>query len=115
MYVEKATMKKSFLYVCGAIVLGVGLMLFPSWAYFSSRNEPGPIVFSLSAVPYIKTVPSETERGQTSYDPNAQTQPADASLQILLVGFIVAMVVYFIVRRRVHRPEHLEMYRFPHV
>jgi len=121
-WMEKANMKKAFLYVSLAIVLGVVVMLFPLWTYFRSVNEEGPIGFT-DSMPYFKPMTAsenlpEYMRTKTEAIPayggsNVKAQPTDASLQILAIGFIVAMVVYVIVRRRVSRPTVLEMYRFP--
>jgi hypothetical protein len=99
-------MKKAFLYAFVAVVLGVGIMLFPSWIYFRSRNEEGPVAFTTDGLPYVKVVPRSENSIPAFNDSKAQTQPADASLQILAIGFIVAMVAYLVVRRRVPRPTY---------
>lgn len=101
-------MKKTFLYMSLAVVLGVVMMLFPSWMYLRSHNEQGPIVFA-EGLPQVKRVP-KTEDMPASGDSNVQSQSTDASLQILVIGFIAAMVVYLIVRRRVHRPTYIPAY-----
>jgi len=114
-------MKKAFLYAFAAVVLGVGIMLFPLWTFFRSYNEEGPITGS---PPYLKPMtasenwPEYTRtktEDTTAFNgvPEAQIQPTDASLQILTVGFIAAMIVYFIVKRRLRRPTYLSTYRFP--
>ena len=106
----KANMKKVLLYTFAAVVLGVGIMLFPSWMYFTSRNETGPITFTNGL--YIRQVPESLDTPKMG-EPDVRTKPADTSLQILAVGFIVATVVYILAKRRVRRPTYLETYRIP--
>lgn len=111
-------MKKAFLYVSLAIVLGVVIMLFPLWTYFMRYGEEGPIT---DTPPYIKPMSASdnlpdytkarTESTSAFGGSNVQSQPVDVSLQILAVGFIVAIVVYVVVRRRVARPT--STYDFP--
>jgi len=113
-------MKKTFLYAFAAVGLGVGIMLFPLWTFFRSYNEEGPIGFR-DSTPYIKSMTASENwqnytRAQTggvpTYgDSKVPTQPIDSSLQILAVGFIAAMAVYLIVRRRV--PRLTPTIRFP--
>jgi len=117
-------MKKTFLYAFAAIVLGVTIMLFPLWTFFKTYGEEGPILLSSDTAPQLPQIKpmwaSENWENYTrtrmeqipkfgEYD--VLPQPADSSLQMLAVGFIAAMIVYVIVRRRVPRPT--SMYRFP--
>ena len=123
-------MKKVFLYAFAAVVLGVGIMLFPQWIYFRSVNEEGPIGFK-DSTPYFKPmtasenlqaymkarteqIPTYDETlGGSNVQPQLQTRSSYASLQMLAIGFIAAMIVYFIVKRRLRRPMYLSTYRFP--
>jgi hypothetical protein len=137
---EKASMKKAFLYAFVAVVLGVGIMLFPLWTFFRSYNEEGPIVgapiaigpIEIESFPVIKPmyaspnwlnytmtladrdmstfgIPKVDNSEQTKVQ--IQSKSADASLQILAIGFVAAMAVYLMVRRKAPRP----VYRFPPV
>jgi hypothetical protein len=109
-------MKKTFLYVSLAIVLGVTIMLFPLWTFFRKYGEEGPITDAgikpmTASENWPEYTKERTEQTSATGGSNVQAQSADASLQILAVGFIVAMVVYVIVRRRVPRPT--TTYDFP--
>jgi hypothetical protein len=121
---EKAKMKKTFLYAFAAVMLGVGIMLFPLWTFFMRYGEEGPIGVRDSSIYFKPMSASEnlpdymmtkTEGVPAFSDPRAQTgsRSADASLQIITVGFIAAVVAFVIVRRRVHRETYLPMYRIP--
>lgn len=125
MWMEKAIMKKALLYVSAAVILGVGIMLFPLWTFFESYGEEGPIAFT-DSTPYFKPMTasenwqeytqSRAEEGAPTFgNYTAQTQPksADASLQMITIGFIAAIVAFVIVRRRVHRDAYLPTYRLP--
>lgn len=117
-------MKKTFLYVLVAVVLGVSVMLFPLWTFFKRYNEPGPIVaaplklgsFEMS-VPIITPMCASsnwqnytaermiTEGDTVFYNDGGQVQPATGSsillsLQILAAGFIIAIGAYVFARRK---------------
>jgi len=98
-------MKKAFLYVSLAIVLGVSIMLFPLWTFFRSYNKDGMGSFMNSFLEIRQQMEQASTTGNYD-DYRARTQPADASLQILAIGFIAAMVAYLVVRRRVPRPTY---------
>jgi len=102
---EKANMKKTFLYAFVAIALGVSVMLFPLWTFFKRYNEQGIKLMSLSANWQNYTAESMS-RSQT-------IQPADASLQILLIGVIVALIAYVVFRRIMGYPTYASPYGFP--
>lgn len=117
-------MKKALLSVFTAVILGVGLMLFPYWTFFKIYGE-NPIG-STDTIPYLKPMTAsenwanysrQRTEGLLTYDGvykvQSQSQPADASLQMLTIGFIVALVAYVIVRRKSSRPTHLPSVRFP--
>lgn len=119
-------MKKTILFTFGAVVLGVGIMLFPLWTFFRSYSEEGPLIGS---PPYIKPMYdspnySEYAKAQTelfpttfsgpSRDNTAQTTSTDSFLQMFTLGFIAAVVVYVIARRKSSRPTYLpSTFRFP--
>ena len=138
MKMEKATMKKTFLYMFVAVVLGIGIMLFPLWTFFRSYNEEGPIVMAQVKFDSIETLPLPVIKPMYASDnwqnytiarlstegiptygdeflPPPQNQLAlrstDESLQMLAIGFVAAATVYLIVRRRV--PRQASTYRFP--
>jgi len=121
-------MKKAFLYAFAAVVLGVSVMLFPLWTFFRRYNEEGPIAVRNSVPTFIPMwasenweyyyglsqagdVPTYGDKIPPPTQIRVQTQAIDASLQILVIGFITAMVVYVVVRRRV--PRQASTYRFP--
>jgi hypothetical protein len=90
-------------------------MFLPSWAYFRSRNELGPIMFT-DTVPQIRVLTPAGTENATQYNGSktqTQAQPTDASLQILAVGFAAALIVYWVIRRKINRQTSMEMYRFP--
>lgn len=135
-------MKKAFLYAFAAAVLGVGIMLFPLWTFFRSYGEEGPIVTASAKIdsfemqlPAIRPMyDSENwqnytmslyERGVPTFSgenlkqddlrpaQTPQIRSTDVSLQMLTIGFIVALVAYIFVRRRFSRPAYLPSVRFP--
>jgi hypothetical protein len=121
---EKANMKKVLLSVFAAVMLGVGIMLFPYWTFFRIYGE-SPIG-SADTVPYLKPMSASenwanyarqrTEGIPTNdgtYKVQIQSKPADASLQMITIGFIVALVAYVIVRRKSSRPTYLPSVRIP--
>jgi len=116
-------MKKTFLYAFAAAVLGVGIMLFPLWAFFRSYNEEGPIGFK-DGLPYVKSTAdspnwenfTQSRGGIPTFGGDndiiiPRPKPTDSSLQMLIIGFIVAMAAYLIVRRK--SPRQMPTYRFP--
>jgi len=111
---EKANMKKALLYVSVAVMLGVGIMLFPLWTFLRGYGEPGlkPMWASENWPEYQ----ARSEGFPTSGDSNVQVQSksTDASLQMLTIGFIAALVVYVVARRKSTRPTYLPTtFRFP--
>ena len=119
-------MKKAILYTFAAVVLGVGIMLFPLWTFFRSYGQEGPLI---SSPPYIKpmyALPNYSEYTEermkiyptvwsSSFDNKQQTILDDSFLKMAMIGFIAAIVAYVIVRRKVHRETYLPTYRFPPV
>jgi len=118
-------MKKAILYTFAAIVIGVGIMLFPLWTFFRSYGEEGPII---GTPPYIKPMYASpnyqayteeqkalfpTTFSGTLRDYEERAKPTDSFLQMLTIGFIVALVAYVVVRRKSSRPTYLPSVRFP--
>jgi len=105
-------MKKTFLYVFAAVVLGVGVMLFPYLTFFMKYNE-SPVAYA-DGIPYPKPLVASghweeyvtTQRGGLPgfEGQEGQAQTRDMSLQMLTVGVVAALAVYLIVRRRIPRP-----------
>lgn len=105
-------MKRIFAYTLTAILLGAGIMLFPLRLFYVSHGEEGPL---LSEAPYVKSLDqSESYRGllspeqygsPASFTPpldveKVTTQPTDPFIGILAFSFLVALVVYLLVRRQ---------------
>ena len=102
-------MKKLFAYTVTAVLLGAVIMLFPLRIYFMEQSEEGPIA---GTAPYLRTL-SELEGLQKSNDTyNSDTlrtsQPTDPFVGILAISFLVALVAYFLFRRR--RPDSAYRY-----
>jgi len=99
-------MKKIFAYTLTAILLGAVITLFPLRIFYVSQGEEGPL---LGASPYFKSLDQsesyETLREMYGYSDTGTVslEPTDPFVGILGISFFVALVVYFLFRRR--RPD----------
>jgi len=107
-------MKKIFAYTLTAVLLGAVITLLPLQLFYASHGEEGPL---LSRSPYVKSLDqSESWEGLSqdqytypgSFTPpldaeNVTSQPTDPFIGTLAISFFVALVAYFLFRRR--RPD----------
>ena len=106
-------MKKIFAYSLTAILLGAVIILFPLQIFSASHGVEGPVT---PVAPYLRTLPQLACEQEGSWaDENLQklretyglgtveSQPTDPFVGILAISFFVALVAYFLFRRR--RPD----------
>jgi len=107
-------MKKIFVYTLTAILLGSVIILFPIRLFYASHGEEGPIA---GIAPYVRTYSDleslqeeslQKPSGTYGLDPVKTSQPADPFVGTLALSFIVALVVYLLLRRR--RPDSAYRY-----
>lgn len=108
-------MKKLFVYTLTAVLLGAVITLLPLQLFYASHGEEGPF---LGASPYFKSLDQSESWGELcsqdqytypgSFTPpldaeNVTSQPTDPFVGMLAISFFVALVAYFLFRRR--RPD----------
>jgi hypothetical protein len=117
-------MKKLFAYTLTAILLGAVIMLFPLRILFASYSQEGPITLTMAqtdegsttwtgelrTLSYLESLQGDSlseeslQKLRETYGFDAvQSQPTDPFVGILGISFFVALVVYFLFRRR--RPD----------
>jgi len=96
---EKAKMKKIIAYTSAAILLGAMMMLFPIHLLFVTRSEEGRYAYTLAQVDSSQEESMQKLREAYGLDA-AKSQPTDPFVGTLALSFLVALVVYLLVRRR---------------
>jgi hypothetical protein len=104
-------MKKTVLYVSAAVLLGVAMMIIPLWFSWTSQatttleEKPKDFIglLSESAQTFGKWEDVQGDFYQVSHE----TTSSYEGVEIFAIGFILALAVRFIVKRRASYP------RFP--
>jgi hypothetical protein len=86
--------KRLIIYIASAVVLGVLVMVAPLITFGELRHE-GFMVTS----PWIRS----SLRGLEGYDNLASSNSDVPGFTVVTIGFVVAMIAYLLVRRRIPR------------
>ena len=87
-------MKRLIIYIASAVVLGVLVMVAPLITFAEFRHEG-----FMATPPWIRS----NLRGLEGYDNLAAPNSDVPGFTILTVSFVVAMIAYLLVRRRIPR------------
>jgi hypothetical protein len=89
-------LKRLLIYLASAIVLGTLAMMIPLITFAEFRHEE-----SEPLSPWI----SANFRGLEGYGNMSAPNSDVPGFTVLTVSFVIAMIVYLLVRHRIHRPE----------
>ena len=98
-------MKKTVLYVSTAVLLGVAMMITPLWFSWSSQatialeETPEDFVALLCESAQSSRKWEDIQRG--FYEVSPETTASYEGVEIFAIGFVLALVARFIVKRRV--------------
>jgi len=96
--VEETAIKRSLIYFSTAIVLGLVMMLVPTW-FFVGADEYGKAAYSVrdaNSLPFFES----TEHN------HIETVSSD-EVGILALSFVIASMIYFIFKRKTLKHEHI--------